>query len=105
MGNILKMPMTKCLPGPSRHHGKQPKDTCSSSNRTVPRSSTNDISVSLSLPRQILITHGLHDQYLSRQGIAHSRAISDHCPWAVLEAPMISVHHILMAALNIYPYP
>lgn len=78
MGNILKMPMTKWLPGLSWHHGKQSKNTCSCNTRTVPRPSTNDVPVSLTLPIQILTAHGLHGQYQPRQGSAHSRAVSDH---------------------------
>ena len=53
------------------------KDMCISNTRTAPSSITNHVLVSLILPRQILITWDLQGQPLSRQGIAHSKAVTD----------------------------
>ena len=56
---------------------KAAKDMWSSNTRTAPLSTTNHVLVSLILPRQILITWDLQGQPLSRQGIAHSKAVTD----------------------------
>lgn len=104
--SILKGLESMWLPVPSWYHAVQL--TCGAPTLELLHCQpTNHVLVSLILPRQILITWDLQGQPLSRQGIAHSKAVTDPSGQELgcIRSSDELLHRIPMAAHKIYPDP